>query len=373
MKKLGFGLMRLPLTNLEDGASIDYDALFDMVDCFMERGFTYFDTAYGYHMGFSEVALRKAVVERYPREAYLAATKMPIYIVTKTEDYQKKFDEQLSKCGLAYFDYYMLHNLGVASYADTVRLGGFEFMMQMKEAGKARHIGFSFHDTADLLNKILTEHPEVDFVQLQLNYVDWESDSIQSRKCYEVARSHNKAVIVMEPVKGGTLAKVPSQVEELFKARQPDLSVPSWAVRFAASLEGVEMVLSGMSNLDHVLDNTSYMQEFVPLSSEEQDIVLQASELIRADTVIPCTSCQYCVDDCPQNIPIPRYFTIYNQLKQFKNPILEEVYYTNLSNAGHGKASACIACGQCEQRCPQHIDITGYMKEIARTFEQAKA
>lgn len=369
MKKLGFGLMRLPLTDLEDGASIDYDALFAMVDRFIERGFTYFDTAYGYHMGFSEVALRKAVVERYPREAYFAATKMPIYSVTKPGDYQEKFDEQLNKCGVAYFDYYLLHNLGSGTYADTERLGGFDFMKKLKEKGYARHIGFSFHDTADLLDKILTEHPEMDFVQLQLNYVDWESESIQSRRCYEAARSHNKAIIVMEPVKGGTLAQVPPHVEKLFKARQPNLSVPSWAVRFAASLSGVEMVLSGMSNITQMLDNTSYMQDFVPLTGEEQSLVLQAAEMMRSGTVIPCTSCLYCVTDCPQRIPIPRYFTIYNQLKQFNNPILEEVYYSNLSKAGHGKASACIACGQCEQRCPQHIDIPGYMKEIARTFE----
>ncbi len=371
MKKLGFGLMRLPLTDREDGASIDYEALFAMVDRFMEKGFTYFDTAYGYHMGFSEIALKKAVVERYPREAFLAATKMPVYIVTKPEDYQNKFDKQLNKCGVTYFDYYLLHNLGAASFANTERLGGFAFMKKLKEEGKVRHIGFSFHDTAEVLDSILTRHPEMEFVQLQINYVDWESESIQSRKCYEVARAHKKPIIVMEPIKGGTLAQVPPQVEEMYKNCHPNLSVPSWALRFAASLDGVEMVLSGMGNIDQVEDNTTCMQEFVPLDEEERIIVFQAADIIKAGTVIPCTSCLYCVDNCPQNIPIPRYFTIYNQLKQFNNPILEEVYYTNLHKAGHGKASECIACRACEERCPQHIDITGYMKDIALTFEQA--
>lgn len=369
MKKLGFGLMRLPLINHEDTTSINYEMLFPMVDCFMDRGFTYFDTAYPYHSGFSQVALRKAVAERYPREAFVAANKMPTFFVTKPEDYPRIFDEQLEKCGVTYFDYYLLHNLGVTNYASTVKHGGFAFMQKLKEEGKAKRIGFSFHDTADLLDEILTDHPEMEFVQLQINYVDWESDSIQSRKCYEVARKHNKPVIVMEPVKGGTLSQVPPEVAALFKAHQPDLSVPSWAVRYAASLSGVEMVLSGMSDLSQALDNTAYMQDFVPLSAEEQRIVLQASELIKAGTVIPCTSCQYCVDDCPKKIPIPRYFAMYNQLKQFHNMMLEKLYYTNLSEAGHGKASACISCRQCEKHCPQHIDITGHLKEIALTFE----
>lgn len=369
MKKLGFGLMRLPLTDREDPTSIDYDMLFLMVDRFLERGFTYFDTAYPYHSGFSQVAFKKAVVERYPREAFLIANKMPIWLVKSPEDYPRIFEEQLKKCGVTYFDYYMLHNSDFNNYTSTVKHGGFAFMRQLKAEGKAKHIGFSFHDTSELLDEILTAHPEMEFVQLQINYVDWESESIQSRKCYEVARKHNKQVIVMEPVKGGTLAQVPPEVEALLKSRQPELSIPSWAVRYAASLPGVEMVLSGMSDLVQVLDNTSYMQDFIPLSTEEQQIVLQASELIRANTAIPCTACQYCVDDCPKKIPIPRYFAMYNQLKQFNNVFLEKLYYTNLTSAGYGKASACITCRRCEKHCPQHIGITNQLKEIALAFE----
>lgn len=365
-KKLGFGMMRLPLFDGEDQKSIDYEQVNQMVDTFMERGFTYFDTAYMYHNFISERVLKSAVVERHPRESFTVATKLPISHLKKAEDMERIFNEQLEKTGAGYFDYYLLHSLTAEYYKTVEEFDAFGFVKKKQAEGKIKHIGFSFHDSAELLEEILSAHPETEFVQLQLNYLDWDSESIQSGKCYETVVRHQKPVIVMEPVKGGTLAKVPETVEKMFKGENPEMSVASWAVRFAASHEHVGMVLSGMSNMEQLLDNTEFMQDFKPLTEKESTIVEQAVKIINGSVTIPCTGCRYCVDGCPNHIAIPEYFSLYNAAKQGNDKAGSE--YAKLTEE-NGKASDCISCRKCERICPQHLEITGWLKDVAKEFE----
>lgn len=371
MKKLGFGLMRLPLLDKDDNTSIDLEQMKKMVDLFMERGFTYFDTAYPYHNGHSETAFREAVVKRHPRESFTVTDKMPIWNINSADDMERIFNEQLERCGVEYFDYYWLHALNKSYYEKVQQFDAFNFILNKKAEGKIRHIGFSFHDESSLLEKILTEHPEAEFVQLQINYIDMDSPTVEASNCYDICTRHGKPVIVMEPVKGGSLANVPEKVEELFKNINPDMSIASWAIRFAASLPNVMMVLSGMSNMEQVDDNTSYMQDFVSLNEQEMAAIGSAAATIKESIAIPCTACHYCTDDCPMDIAIPEYFALYNTLMQFgkeRQWINCITYYNNLSKT-HSKASECLQCGQCEGHCPQQLPIIDNLELMAQTFE----
>ncbi|MDR1204679.1 MAG: aldo/keto reductase [Peptococcaceae bacterium] len=370
MNNLGFGLMRLPQTDPKVWASVDLEQVKKLADSFLEKGFTYFDTAYVYHNGASEAAVKQALVERHPRDSFQVATKMPIFMLKSAEDYQKTFDEQLKRTGLEYFDYYLLHNMTEINYArPMVGKDGFDFVKKLKAAGKAKNIGFSYHDGAAALDRILTDHPEIDVVQLQINYLDWDNAAIQSRECYEVVTKHGKPVIVMEPVKGGALAKVPEEAEKLLKGHHPDLSVASWAIRFAASLDNAMVILSGMNTFEQIADNAGTMKNFTPLSGDERAIIQKVTDIIKQSIAIPCTACRYCVEECPQQIPIPQYFSLFNDQKQVGMIPSHRDYYAGLALTG-GKASDCLACQQCEEHCPQHLTIVEYMKEVSAVFDK---
>lgn len=363
MKKFGFGAMRLPVINPEDKKSIDMQELKRMVDVFMEAGFTYFDTAFPYHEQMSESALKEALVDRYDRDSFILADKMPTVLVKAGEEYPMYFKQQLEKTGAGYFDYYLMHNMGRDRYFNTDKWGGFAFAEKMKEQGKIKNFGFSFHDDAAMLDQILTEHPEVDFVQLQINYLDWNNEVIQSGECYKVARKHNKPIVVMEPVKGGTLANLPKEAEELLKNYNKEASPASYALRFAAQLDGVFMVLSGMSNVSQVKDNISFMSQPEPLSDEEMKLLEQVVKIINNKIAIPCTSCGYCMEVCPKNINIPGLFGLYNNYCVSGN--FSGMYHNRLT-MDKGKASDCIKCHRCEKNCPQHISIPEHLEVISK-------
>ncbi|MBE6558203.1 MAG: Fe-S oxidoreductase [Ruminococcaceae bacterium] len=371
MKKLGFGLMRLPSLDPKDSSKIDIEHTKRMVDTFLERGFTYFDTAWMYCGFQSEVAIKEALVDRHPRDSYTLATKLHAAFIKTKEDRDKVFEEQRRKTGVEYFDYYLLHDMRRSHYEIYNDLDCFNWIMDKKEKGLIKHVGFSFHDNAEFLDEVLTAHPEMEFVQLQINYLDWESENVQSRKCYEVACKHGVPVIVMEPVKGGTLANVPNSVEKLFKSYDPTLSVASWAVRFTAGLDNVMMVLSGMSNMEQMLDNTSFMMDLKPLNDEELALVHKAADIIKAGIAIPCTACSYCTDGCPVGIPISTYFAQYNEyLSERKADKKKEIMENYVKTAKEGAwASECIECGQCEGICPQELPIIQHLKRVSEYFE----
>ena len=360
VKKLGFGLMRLPKT----GAVINVKETSRMVDMFLENGFTYFDTAFVY-VG-SETATRKALVERYPRESYTLASKLFAIKVPSEKMAKAELDTSLKRTGAKYLDYYLLHSLNEGNYQKYDKFNLWNFVKEEKAKGRIKHYGFSFHGGPELLDKLLTEHPDVEFVQLQINYADWENPKVRSREVYEVARKHGKSIAVMEPVKGGKLADPPEEVRKIFDAVNPGASYASWAIRFAASLDGILTVLSGMSNVEQMENNISFMKDFTPLNAEEQEAIRKAQEIFNKVNEVPCTGCRYCVEGCPQQIAIPEIFKVRN--KQLSFGQLEETKkeYEAIDGA---KASECIGCGQCESVCPQKIDIINQLGKCAEVFE----
>lgn len=362
INKLGFGFLRLP----KKGEEFDWDTVNQMVDTYMAGGGTFFDTCYTYLKGFSEMGIRKCVTERKPRESFRLCDKLPGYLFKSYDDCQKYFDIQLERCGVEYFDVLMLHWLNDRNFALAEKYDEFRFLREKKAEGRAKRIGFSYHGDAVLLDTILTRHPEVDVVLIQLNYLDWESEGIQSRKCYETCLRHGKKVIVMEPVKGGTLAALPPEAESLLQACHPDWSAADWALRFVQSLPGVEICLSGMGAVSQVKAN---IRPFAPLDEKEIALLMQVRDIIERNTAIGCTGCRYCEPHCPKQIPIPQYIRMYNEICRYPGDdwkILPS--YSQMTLQG-GKASDCIGCGSCEKHSPQNLKISEHMKTIARRFE----
>ena len=362
--KLGFGLMRLP----KNGDDIDVEQVKVMVDKFLAAGFKYFDTAYGYNDGASERAAKAALVDRYPRDSFYLATKLPAWMAKSEEDAKQMFYTSLERTGAGYFDFYLLHNLGPGRKETFDKYGIWDFLAERKKEGLIKHLGFSMHDTAEALDAVLTEHPEAEFVQLQINYADWEDEKVQSRACYEVARKHGKPVVIMEPVKGGSLSALPEAAAAPLKAVQPELSLASWGVRFAASLEGLVTVLSGMSTPEQMDNNISYMKDFQPLNEQEYAAVAETVKVLKATPTVPCTACSYCTKGCPQNINIPGAFAAYNSYKVYDHlPSAKQSY--GFSVRGHGKAADCVECGQCESVCPQGISIIEELKKASAILD----
>ena len=366
-KKLAFGAMRLPM---KDG-KIDTDQVSQMIDLFLDNGFNYFDTAHGYHDGFSETTLRECLTSRYPRDRYLLTDKMTAEYFTTEAEIRPYFEGQLEACGVDYFDFYLLHAVDRNNYEKYKSCRAFENAFQFKQEGKVRHVGFSFHDSAEVLDQILTENPEVEVVQIQLNYADYDDQAIQSGKCLDVCAKHGKPVLVMEPVKGGSLANLPAEAKQVYDDLG-SMSYASYAIRYAAGFDQVAMVLSGMSSLEQMRDNiSSYMKDFQPLSEAEMKAVEQVKAIFKSKDLIPCTSCHYCVEQnhCPMNILIPDMFSCLNAKKLFTDDWYHSVYYRRELTQGHGKASDCIKCGQCERVCPQHLPIRDLLEQVAQTFE----
>ena len=360
MNKLGFGFLRFP----KKENSYDFAAMNDVVDAAMARGCNYFDTAYSYMDGLNEEWLRKIVVERYPREKYRIATKMAGYLVKTKEDCRRQFDEQKARLGVDYFDVYMLHWLNAKHYAIAEDFDQFGFLRSVKERGEARAIGFSYHDTAELLDEILTAHPEVDYVLLQLNYLDWESASVQSRRCYETVVRHGKKVIVMEPLKGGMLAALPAEAEGVLRKIDPDRSMASFALRFAQSLPAVEIVLSGMNSVAQVQEN---VQDTAPISEEERHALAEVAEILRRKAAIQCTACGYCLTHCDMKIPIPEYFGLYNELSRSPHDGWKVTPAYERAKAV-APAAACVGCGVCQDHCPQHLAVPRLLAEADKVL-----
>lgn len=363
--KLGFGLMRLPKNK---AGEIDIPRVCEMADAFLARGFTYFDTAYVY--AGSEVAFREAVVRRHPRESFTVASKMAGWQLSETRTPEVMFNEQLERCGVTYFDYYLLHSLQPSRLAAYGKNDCWNFCLQKKKEGKIRHFGFSFHGAPDLLEQLLNDHPEVDFVQLQINYADWENNAIWSGENYRVCRRHNKPIVVMEPVKGGLLANLAPELQQKLDAVNPGKSAASFALRYAASLEGVMMVLSGMSDPAQMEDNLRTFEQFEPLTDDERRAIDEVTQALLSADTIPCTSCRYCVAGCPKHIAIPDVFKSYNMIQTYGEHSRPHLYYTEILAQGNGHASDCIGCRRCEAACPQHLEIVSLLKKVSAVLDR---
>ncbi|MBQ2997658.1 MAG: aldo/keto reductase [Oscillospiraceae bacterium] len=357
MKNFGFGCMRLPMI----GEEVDIEQFKKMTDRFMEEGFTYFDTAHPYIKGKSETAIKEALTSRYPRESYVLADKLSGSFFTKEEEIRPLFEEELAACGVEYFDYFLMHAQSRNNYPKYCECKAYEIGEELKNEGKIKHLGMSFHDSAEYLEKILIEKPMVEFVQLQFNYADYEDDDVQAKKCLEVCRKYGKPVIVMEPVRGGSLVALPEEAKEMLEATGK--SCAEYAVRYAASFEGIFMVLSGMSSIEQLEENIAFMKDFKPLNEEEFALLDKVVEIINKIETIPCTNCKYCTEVCPKNIAIPGIFNVMNEIRRYDKE------HTWIPNYGERAASNCIKCGKCEKACPQHIEIRKHLEEAAKVIE----
>jgi len=369
MDKFGFGMMRLPQLDENDPTKVDIEQVKKMVDVYIENGGKYFDTAYPYHNGVSELVLKEAVVERYPREDIIVATKLPIFDVKKPEDMEKYFNEQLEKCGVEYFDYYLIHNVNEMTHHAVYDYDSFEFLRQKKREGKIKNIGFSFHDNPEALIEALEAFPDCDFVQLQINYLDWTSSSIESQKCYEIATEYKKPVIVMEPVKGGALANLPESAEKIFKEYDDNSENVSWALRFCNDLDNVFMILNGVSSLEQMESSIGIFKDIKKLNDEEHELINKVRDIVNDLTPIKCTECNYCIEHCPVNIPISKYFATYNTYHINKTQGGDDLnaavaYLVIAQNEENGAASDCIECQACEKYCPQHLEISKLLKDV---------
>lgn len=363
-KNFGFGCMRLPM---KDG-EVDYVEFCKMVDTFIENGFNYFDTAHGYLDGKSETALRECLTKRYTRDKYVLTNKLTNFFFNSEADVRPFFESQLKTCGVDYFDFYLMHAQSKDKFEYFKKCRAYEQALEFKAEGKIKHFGISFHDTADSLELILKEYPQIEVVQIQLNYVDFDDPAVQARKCYEVCRKYGKPVIVMEPVKGGNLVNLPEQARKYFDELNGG-SYASYAIRYAAGFDGVFMVLSGMSDMRQMTDNISFMKDFVPLSARERNAVDNVRKAFKAMNLIPCTACRYCVAGCPKKISIPDLFACMNT-KNIYHDWNADYYYNQVHTLAGGKASECIKCGKCENACPQHLEIRKLLQDVAKEFEK---
>jgi len=369
MKKLGFGLMRLPLGPSGEDKDIDKEKTKEMIDAFMAGGFNYFDTAYVYHRGMSEKIVGELISDRYDRSSFVLTTKMPVWLCETADDYEPLFQKQLERTRAGYFDYYFLHALEDRRVDQVEETHGFDFLKKKKEEGLVKHIGFSFHGTSQALEKLLIKHPDVELVQLQINYTDWEDPVIQARKCYELCRKAGVEVSIMEPIKGGSLANPPEKALQLMENAAPGKSPVDWAFRFAGTLPGILVVLSGMSNMQQLKENMKTFDEMKPLTAEEMAVLKHSAGLFNEDLAIKCTGCGYCTENCPQNIPIPSYFSLYNMKERHGYFPSQNNMYDGISK-NKGLAGDCIQCGQCEAHCPQHLPIIENLKKISAVFDQ---